>query len=98
MLCFSGYAPDDPAELAGYIEFAGRVLRKTIFGMFMRGVICGLLPVAARTSIYRRWRLWHLEHLLSLQKTDWPEEAISNELNGYLVDVDDVAGLVAGVS
>lgn len=31
-------------------------------------------------------------------KTDWPEEAISNELNGYLVDVDDVAGLVAGVS
>jgi glycosyltransferase involved in cell wall biosynthesis len=31
-------------------------------------------------------------------KTGWPEEAISNGVNGYLVEVDDVDGLVQSVS
>ena len=31
-------------------------------------------------------------------RTGWPEEAITNEVNGYLVEVDDVAGLVESVS
>ena len=30
--------------------------------------------------------------------TGWPEEAIANGVNGYLVAVDDVSGLVDGVS
>jgi glycosyltransferase involved in cell wall biosynthesis len=97
VLCFGSHTPDDPAELANFIEFAEAPAQDKIRDIYAQ---CDVWVTASRSEGFN---LPAMEAMacrtpVVATKTGWPEEAISNGVNGFLVDVDDVAGLVAGVS
>jgi glycosyltransferase involved in cell wall biosynthesis len=97
VLCFGSHAPDGPGELADFIEFAEAPAQDKIRDIYAQ---CDVWVTASRSEGFN---LPAMEAMacrtpVVATKTGWPEEAISNGVNGYLVDVDDVAGLVAGVS
>lgn len=97
VLCFGSHAPDDPAELADFIEFEESPAQDKIRDIYAQ---CDVWVTASRSEGFN---LPAMEAMacrtpVVATKTGWPEEAISNGVNGYLVEVDDVAGLVAGAS
>lgn len=97
VLCFGSHAPDDPAELANFIEFIEAPAQDKIRDIYAQ---CDVWVTASRSEGFN---LPAMEAMacrtpVVATKTGWPEEAISNGVNGFLIDVDDVAGLVAGVS
>jgi glycosyltransferase involved in cell wall biosynthesis len=97
VLCFGSHAPDDPAELAGFIEFVESPAQDRIRDIYAQ---CDVWVTASRSEGFN---LPAMEAMacrapVVATKTGWPEEAISDGVNGYLVDVDDVDGLVQSVS
>jgi len=97
VLCFGSHAPDDSAELAGYIEFEESPAQDKIRDIYAQ---CDVWVTASRTEGFN---LPAMEAMacrapVVATRTGWPVEAISSGVNGYLVDVDDVDGLVQSVS
>ncbi len=97
VLCFGSHAPENLTTLAGYIEFEQSPAQDKIRDIYAQ---CDVWITASRSEGFN---LPAMEAMacrtpVVATRTGWPEEAISNGVNGYLVEVDDVAGLVAGVS
>ena len=97
VLCFGSNAPADLAAHADLVEFYESPPQENIRDIYGQ---CDVWVTASRSEGFN---LPAMEAMacrtpVVATKTGWPEEAISNGVNGYLVDVDDVAGLVAGVS
>ena len=97
VLCFGSHAPDDPAELADFIEFEESPAQDRIRDIYAQ---CDVWVTASRSEGFN---LPAMEAMacrtpVVATKTGWPEEAINNGINGYLVEVDDVDALVQSVS
>lgn len=97
VLCFGSHAPDDPAELADFIEFKESPAQDEIRDIYAQ---CDVWVTASRTEGFNLPAMEAMACRTPVvsTKTGWPEEVITNGVNGYLVEVDDVAGLVAGVT
>ena len=97
VLCFGSDAPDDLTTLAGYIEFEQSPEQNKIRDIYAQ---CDVWVTASRSEGFNLPAMEAMACRAPVvsTKTGWPEEVITNGVNGYLVEVDDVAGLVAGVS
>ena len=96
-ICFGSHAPDDLTTFADYIEFEQSPAQNKIRDIYGQ---CDVWVTASRSEGFNLPAMEAMACRAPVvsTKTGWPEEAITNEVNGYLVEVDDVAGLVAGVT
>ena len=97
VLCFGSHAPDDLTTFADYIEFEQSPAQNKIRDIYAQ---CDVWVTASRSEGFN---LPAMEAMacrtpVVATTTGWPEEAIANGVNGYLVAVDDVGGLVESVS
>ena len=97
VLCFGSHAPDSLATLADYIEFEQLPAQDNIRDIYAQ---CDVWVTASRCEGFNLPAMEAMACRTPVvsTKTGWPEEAICNGVNGYLVEVDDVAGLVESVS
>lgn len=97
VLCFGSHAPDDSATLADFIEFEESPPQDRIRDIYGQ---CDVWVTASRSEGFNLPAMEAMACRVPVvaTKTGWPEEAIRNGVNGYLVAVDDVGGLVESVS
>jgi len=97
VICFGSHAPGQLATLADFIEFYESPPQDSIRDIYAQ---CDVWVTASRSEGFN---LPAMEAMacrtpVVATTTGWPEEAIANGVNGYLVAVDDVGGLVESVS
>ncbi len=97
VICFGSHAPDQLATLGDFIEFYESPPQEDIRYIYGQ---CDVWVTASRSEGFN---LPAMEAMacrtpVVATKTGWPEEAIADGVNGYLVAVDDVGGLVESVS
>jgi len=97
VLCFGSHAPDNLTTFADYIEFEQSPPQNKIRDIYGQ---CDVWVTASRSEGFNLPAMEAMACRAPVvsTKTGWPEEAITNGVNGYLVEVDDVGGLVESVS
>ena len=96
-ICFGSHAPKDRAELADFIEFECAPAQERIRGIYAQ---CDVWITASRSEGFNLPAMEAMACRTPVVATDtgWPSEAIRDGENGFLVAVDDVDGIVQGVS
>jgi len=97
VITFGSVKPEDPTELDGRIEFHYSPAQDTIRDIYSE---CDVWITASKTEGFN---LPAMEAMacrtpVASTKAGWPDEAITNGLNGVLVNVDDINALANGVA
>ena len=96
-VCFGSHAPKSQAVLADFIEFECAPAQNRIRDIYAQ---CDVWLTASRCEGFNLPAMEAMACRTPVVATDtgWPSEAIRNGENGFLVAVDDVDGIVQGVS
>lgn len=96
-ICFGSHAPKSQAVLADFIEFECAPAQNRIRDIYAQ---CDVWLTASRSEGFNLPAMEAMACRTPVVATDtgWPSEAIRNGENGFLVAVDDVDGIVQGVS